>query len=64
MTRVQKQRMFEKLVAEMSSDDVEDLVGALLESGHEETIFSVLPVESVDGDTVDTSHSIDPFFNE
>ena len=61
MTRVQKQKLFNKLVDAMSTDDVVDLVGALMEAGHEETIFSVLPTEEVEDVTTE---SVDPFLSE
>ena len=62
MTRVQKQRMFDKLVDAMTIDDVIDLVGSLLEAGYEESILSVLP-EASDENISDSVHA-DPFLNE
>lgn len=61
MTRVQKQKLFDKLVEAMSDEDVVDFVGALMEAGHEETIFSVLPVETVEEVSAE---SVDPFLSE
>jgi PRTRC genetic system protein A len=62
MTRVQKQRLFDKLVDAMTDDDVADLIGSLLEAGHEETIVALLP-EVADAAETDELPS-DPFLNE
>jgi PRTRC genetic system protein A len=57
MTRVAKQRMFESLISLMSDDDVIDLVGCLLEAGHEETIVALLPEGTVGAVEVDLTEA-------
>lgn len=65
MTRVQKQRMFDKLVDAMSSDDVVDLVGSMLEAGYEQSILDILPEPAEYADAVaDQTTTTDPFLNE
>ena len=68
MTRVQKQKLFAKLIDQMTSDDVVDFVGILLESNYEAEILSVMP-ENETGYSADELADInaiagDPFISE
>lgn len=63
MTRVQKQRLFDRLIDAMSEDDVADFVGGLLEAGYENTIVGLLPEGTVDA-AADDEQGADPFLNE
>lgn len=62
MSRIQKQRLFDRLVTAMSEEDVADLVGTMLEHGHEDIIESVLP--SLPEDAQEVGNDSDPFLNE